>query len=147
MVPHESQQRPQLYEQLTWNSDEQILNKWPKTLFGCKNGHFFTKKGSKTGQKFWCRNFKFIFSLTRPSMIGSPERVKIQRSLVQNLSKIQQRLKIVGRFLTFWGVKITPDGHNKFWGSKLHQKWIHSNVEILSVQIFSKIWQLLKITI
>ena len=50
-------------------------------------------------------------------MIGSPERVKIQRSLVQNLSKIQQRLKIIGRFLTFWGVKIPPDGHNKFWGS------------------------------
>ena len=50
---------------------------------------------------------------TMPSMIGSPERVKIQRNLVQNLSKIQ-RLKIIGRFLTFWGVKIHPDGHNKF---------------------------------
>ena len=49
-------------------------------------------------------------------MIGSPERVKIKRNLVQNLSKIQ-RLKIIGRFLTFWGVKIPPDGHNKFWGS------------------------------
>ena len=55
---------------------------------------------------------------TRPSMIGSPERVKIQRSLVQNLSKNQQRLKIIGCFLTFWGVKIPPDGHNKFLGSK-----------------------------
>ena len=51
-------------------------------------------------------------------MIDSPERVKIQRSLLQNLSKIQQRLKIIGCFLTFWGVKIPPDGHNKFWGSK-----------------------------
>ena len=51
-------------------------------------------------------------------MIGSPERVKIQRSLVQNLSKIQQRLKTIECFLTFWGVKIPPDGHNKFWGSK-----------------------------
>ena len=30
---------------------------------------------------------------TRPSMTGSPEGVKIQGSLVQNLSKIQQRLK------------------------------------------------------
>ena len=49
-------------------------------------------------------------------MIGSPERVKIQRSLVQNLSKIQ-RLKIIGCFLTFWGVKIPPDVYNKFWGS------------------------------
>ena len=48
-------------------------------------------------------------------MIGSPERVKIQRSLVQNLSKIQH-LKIIGRFLTFWGVKIPRGGHNKFWG-------------------------------
>ena len=38
-------------------------------------------------------------------MIGSPERVKIHSSLMQNLSKIQQRLKIIGRFLTFWGVK------------------------------------------
>ena len=25
MVPRDSQQRPQLYEQLTWNSDEQLL--------------------------------------------------------------------------------------------------------------------------
>ena len=47
-----------------------------------------------------------------------PKRVKIQRSLVQNLSKIQQRLKIIGGFLTFWWVKIPPNGHNKFWGSK-----------------------------
>ena len=46
-------------------------------------------------------------------MIGSPERVKIQRSLVQNLSKIQQRLKIVGR-LTFWGVMPPQGGHNNF---------------------------------
>ena len=30
--------------------------------------------------------------------------------------------KIIGRFLTFWGVKIPPGGHNKFWGSKEHQK-------------------------
>ena len=42
-------------------------------------------------------------------MIGSPE---IQRSLVHNLSKIQQRQKIIGRFLTFWGVKI--DSQNEF---------------------------------
>ena len=53
-------------------------------------------------------------------------------------------LKIIGRFLTFCGIKIPPDGHNKFWGSKQHQKLIHSTVEILSMQIFSKIWQLLK---
>ena len=71
-------------------------------------------------------------------MIGSPERVKIQRSLVQNLSKIQQRLKIIGRFLTFWGVKIPPKDHNNFRGSKLHQNEF-STVKILSVQIFSKI--------
>ena len=51
-------------------------------------------------------------------MIGSPKRFKIQRSLVQNLSKIQQRLKIIGCFLTFWGVKIPPDSHNNFLGSK-----------------------------
>ena len=49
-------------------------------------------------------------------MIGSLERVKIQRSLVQNLSKIQQRLKIIGHFLTFLGVKIPPDGHKNFGG-------------------------------
>ena len=39
-------------------------------------------------------------------MIGSPQRVKIQRSLVQNLSKIKQQLKIIGCFLTFLGIKI-----------------------------------------
>ena len=27
-------------------------------------------------------------------------------------------LKIIGCFLTFWGVKIPPNGHNKFWGTK-----------------------------
>ena len=52
-------------------------------------------------------------------MIGSPKRVKNQRSLVQNLSKIQQRLKIIGRFLTFFlGGEIPPGVYNKFWGSK-----------------------------
>ena len=55
---------------------------------------------------------------TRHSMIGSPERVNIQRSLVQNLSKVKQRLKIIERFLTFWGIKIPPKDHNNFWGSK-----------------------------
>ena len=53
---------------------------------------------------------------TRPSMIGSPERVKIQRSLVQNLSKIQLCLNH-RVFLNILGVKIPPGGHNKFWGS------------------------------
>ena len=55
---------------------------------------------------------------TRPSMIGSPERVKIQRSLVQNLSKIQQRIEIIGCFFggVLGGLKY-PRGHNKFWGS------------------------------
>ena len=37
-------------------------------------------------------------------MIGSPERVKIQRSLLQNLSESQQCLKIIGCFLTFWNM-------------------------------------------
>ena len=60
MVPRNSQQRPQLYEQLKWNSDEQLLNKWPKTLFGRKNG-FFTKKGFKTGQNFDVRILKSFF--------------------------------------------------------------------------------------
>ena len=52
---------------------------------------------------------------TRPSMIGSPERVKIQRSLVQNLSKIQ-RLKIVGCFLKFGGLKYPQTATTIFWG-------------------------------
>ena len=86
--------------------------------------------------KFWpSQNFPDIYTMifskkttrvvsipTRPSMIGSPERVKIQRSLVQNLSKIQQRLKIIVCFLTFWGIKIPPDGHNKFLGVKITSK-------------------------
>ena len=49
-------------------------------------------------------------------MIGSPEREKIQRSLVQKLSKIQQCLNIIGCFLTFGGVKMPPGGHNNFLG-------------------------------
>ena len=55
---------------------------------------------------------------TRHSMIGSPERVKNQRSLVQNLSKIQQRLKIIGRFLTFFwgGVEIPQTFTTNFGG-------------------------------
>ena len=59
--------------------------------------------------------------ITRPSMIGSPEGVKIQRSSVQNLSKIQQRLKIIGCFLTFWGLKY-PRGSQQILGVKKHQK-------------------------
>ena len=53
---------------------------------------------------------------TRRSMIGSPERVKIQRSLVQNFSKIQQRLKIIGGFLKFWGLKYPQGVRTTFWG-------------------------------
>ena len=34
-----------------------------KTLFGCKNGNFLTKRGSKMGKKGWCQNFKFIYTL------------------------------------------------------------------------------------
>ena len=65
-----------------------------------------------------------------------PERVKIQRSLVQNLSKIQQRLKIIGCFLTFWEVKIP---RITTFGGQSNMKNEFSTVEILSVQIFSKI--------
>ena len=45
--PRDSQQQTQLYEQLTWNSDEQLLNQWPKTLFWFKNDPFLPKKGPK----------------------------------------------------------------------------------------------------
>ena len=55
-------------------------------------------------------------------MIGSPEKVKIQRSLVQNLSKIK-RIKIIGRFLAFLGIKIPPKGSQQLLGSKFHKKW------------------------
>ena len=71
-------------------------------------------------------------------MIGFPERVKSQRSLVQNLSKIKQRLKIIGRFLLFWGIKI-PQRITTTFGGKNNIKNEFSTVEILSVQIFSKI--------
>ena len=39
-----------------------------------------------------------------------PGKCQNSKKFSANLSKIQQRLKIIGRFLTFW--------HNKFWGSK-----------------------------
>ena len=60
-------------------------------------------------------------------MNGSPERVKIQRSLVQNLSKIQQCLKIIGCFLTFWGSKNISTkkifgGHLSHMETQLHAK-------------------------
>ena len=55
-------------------------------------------------------------------MIGSPEEAKIQRSLVQNLSKIQQRLKIIGCFLTFLGVKIPPRQSQQILGVKITSK-------------------------
>ena len=66
-------------------------------------------------------SLKIIVLSTRPSKIGSPERVKIHSSLMQNLSKIQRRQKIIGRFLTFWGVN-TPRRSQKNWGVKLTSK-------------------------
>ena len=36
-----------LFEQLIWSSEEQLRDKWPKTLFWCKNDHFLPKKGPK----------------------------------------------------------------------------------------------------
>ena len=86
------------------------------------------------------------FGKTRPSMIGSPEGVKIQRSSVQNLSKIQQRLKIIGCFLTFWGLKY-PQGVTTNFGGQKNIKNEFRPIKLLRVQIFSKIRQLLKITI
>ena len=76
-------------------------------------------------------------------MIGSPERVKIQRSLVQNLSKIKQRLKIMERFLTFWGLKYPQTVTTTFWDQNNIKNEI-STIKLLRVQIFSKIQQLLK---
>ena len=70
-------------------------------------------------------------------MTGSPERVKIQRSLVQNLSKIQQRLKIIGCFLTFGGLKCPTQGAKK----TTKMKSAPSNYSSAN---FSKIQQLLK---
>ena len=61
MVPRDSQQRPQLYEQLTWHSDEELLNSWSKTLFGCKNGHFLPKKGPKRVKNFDVRILNSFF--------------------------------------------------------------------------------------
>ena len=49
-------------------------------------------------------------------MIGSPERVKIQRSLVQIFSKIKQHLKILGGFLTFGGGLKCPLGVTTTFG-------------------------------
>ena len=77
-------------------------------------------------------------------MIGSPERVEIQRSLVQNLRKIEQQLIIIGRFLTtLLGIKIPQRVTTTFWGH-INIKNEISTIKLLRVQIFSKIQQLLK---
>ena len=60
MVPYDSQHLLQLSEQITWNSDEQLLNECP--LFGCKMT-IFDKNGSKIDKKIWKQIFKFIYSL------------------------------------------------------------------------------------
>ena len=49
-------------------------------------------------------------------MIGSPERVKIQRSLVQNLSKNTTTSKNHRVFLKILGVKIPQTVTTNFWG-------------------------------
>ena len=41
---------------------------------------------------------------------------------MQNLSKIQQRLKIIGCFLTFWGVKIPPRRSQQILGVEITSK-------------------------
>ena len=93
--------------------------------------------------KLFHKAFRKMYT-TRPSMIGSPERVKIQRSLVQNLSEIQQRLKILGGFLNIWGVKMPPEVvTTTFWGQNNIKNEI-STIKLLRWQIFSKIQQLLK---
>ena len=62
MVPRNSQQQPQLYEQLTWNSDEQLLNKWQKKpYFGAKMAIFRPKKGSKRAKNFDFRILNSFF--------------------------------------------------------------------------------------
>ena len=76
-------------------------------------------------------------------MIGSPERVKIQRSLVQNLCKIQQRLKIIACFLTFGGLKYPQTVTTNFGGQNNIKNEI-STIKLLRWKIFSKIKQLLK---
>ena len=63
MVPRDSQQQPQLYEQLTWNSDEQLLNKWQKKLILVQKWPFLDQKRVQNGSKFLMSEFKFIFSL------------------------------------------------------------------------------------
>ena len=77
------------------------------------------------------------------SMIGSPKRVKIQRNLVQNLSKIQQRLKIIERFLTFWGLN-TPRRSQQILGVKLTSKLNSQHHRNTQCANFGKIRQLLK---
>ena len=42
--------QPQLSDQPIWNSDKPLLKEWQKTLFGCKNGHFY-EKGPKVDNK------------------------------------------------------------------------------------------------
>ena len=47
-----------------------------------------------------------------------PGKSQNSKKFSAKFKQIQQHLKIIGCFLTFWGVKKPPDGHNKFWGSK-----------------------------
>ena len=51
MVPRDSQQQPQLYEQLTWNSDEQLLNKWQKSYLEAKIAIFDPKRVQNKSNK------------------------------------------------------------------------------------------------
>ena len=81
-----------------------------KNLFGCKNGQFLTKKGSKTGQKFWCHIFKSIFFINKTQYDWFPGKSQnSKKNLVLAVlalfgSKIHCMLWQNGVFGGFWQI-------------------------------------------
>ena len=57
-----------------------------------------------------------IFSHNKTQYDWFPGKSQNSKKFSAKLKQLQQRLKIIGRFLTFWGVKIPPGGQNKFGG-------------------------------
>ena len=101
-------------------------------------------------RKIQAKNFRSLKTSEEPKRNKTqydwlPGKTQNSRSLVQNLSKIKQRLKII-TILTFWEIKI-PQRITTTFGGQNNIKNEFSTVEILNVQIFSKISQLLKIKI
>ena len=103
------------------------------------------KKSSKSDARFRRYRLKRPFSANKTQYDLFPERVKIQRCLVQNFSKIQ-RLKIIGGFLTFWGLKY-PQGVPTLLGVKITSNMNSASSNYSECKFSAKSGNLKKITI